>query len=270
MIAGELAALLGHDTGFTSVEEIWAEIESVSPLHAGVRDVLLGSRAGRDGVVVGVASADGAAASGADELAELRPLDPMADPGIASAEIHEIPAESLSATWVSSTVGAPVGAEGAPPRLVLASAPAAPPRRRTRARKGETAADAAARAVAAASAPAWNPPPAGTLRLVAVRTMWDGGTALTHSPSLADLAPAPVVGLHPSDLAAHGLSAGDAVVVVSAQGTLPALPVVADAGLAPGSVAVGCNLAGASATALIDPAAAVTDVELGREGGGGA
>ena len=87
MIAVELASRLGADLGATSLEELWAEIERVSPLHQGVSQALLGRSTGRNGVVVplGLETAR-------PELSEVpAPLDPMADPGIASAEIHPAP-----------------------------------------------------------------------------------------------------------------------------------------------------------------------------------
>ena len=244
MIAGELGARLGADVGFANVEEIWEEIETVSPLHAGVRNILLGSSAGRDGVVVGV--------SGGVAPSAPRPLDPMADPGIASAEIHEIPSESLLAARMGAGVTPTAPNDGAdiPPRLVFPLAPADP----------------------AAAGPAGIPeaPSVGTLRLVATRTMWDAGTTLAHSPNLAPLAPEPVAGLHPTELEARGLFGGDEVTIRSPKGVLVGLRLIADPGLAPGTVAVGCNLAGASATALIDLSAAVTDVEIVLEAGGAA
>ncbi len=57
MIAAELARLLGHDLGLTSVEEIWAEIESLAPSHAGLTWDALHSHDARDGVVVPLAAA---------------------------------------------------------------------------------------------------------------------------------------------------------------------------------------------------------------------
>ncbi len=52
MIAVELASRLGADLGVTTLAELWAEIERVSPLHQGVSQALLVSRQARNGVVV--------------------------------------------------------------------------------------------------------------------------------------------------------------------------------------------------------------------------
>ncbi|MGH9077267.1 MAG: molybdopterin dinucleotide binding domain-containing protein, partial [Acidimicrobiales bacterium] len=105
----------------------------------------------------------------------------------------------------------------------------------------------------------------GTLRLVATRSLWDGGTIVAHSPHLAPLHPRPAVGLHPAELARAGLSEGEVVRVSSPRGALE-LPVVADPRLAEGTAALPVNLPGASATALIDASAPVTDVALDRGG----
>ncbi|MGH9105789.1 MAG: molybdopterin-dependent oxidoreductase, partial [Acidimicrobiales bacterium] len=96
MIAVELASRLGADLGVGSLEELWAEIEAVSPLHAGVSQALLTSRQGRNGVVVPI----GLETSTSEVTQVPPPLDPMADPGIASAEIHPAPPVSLSVAGV--------------------------------------------------------------------------------------------------------------------------------------------------------------------------
>ena len=50
MIAVELAARLGTELGFESLEQIWDEIEQVAPSHAGITRALLADRRSRDGV----------------------------------------------------------------------------------------------------------------------------------------------------------------------------------------------------------------------------
>jgi NADH-quinone oxidoreductase subunit G len=52
MIAAELARLLGTELGIESVEQIWAEIESLAPSHAGITWDRLHAQEARDGVVV--------------------------------------------------------------------------------------------------------------------------------------------------------------------------------------------------------------------------
>jgi NADH-quinone oxidoreductase subunit G len=51
MIAAELASRLGGDLGARSLEELWTEVERVSPLHRGMSLSLLTSRQGRDGAL---------------------------------------------------------------------------------------------------------------------------------------------------------------------------------------------------------------------------
>jgi NADH-quinone oxidoreductase subunit G len=58
LIAGELAARLGHDFGTTAPEQIWTEIESIAPAHSGVTRSLLTSTEHADGVVVPLAESD--------------------------------------------------------------------------------------------------------------------------------------------------------------------------------------------------------------------
>ena len=55
-IAAELAFRLGADLGFTSVDEIWAEIQQVSTAHAGITLADLASKV--DGVLVGLPDVD--------------------------------------------------------------------------------------------------------------------------------------------------------------------------------------------------------------------
>ncbi len=92
MIAAELASRLGSSLGAGSLEELWSEIQAVSPLHRGLTRALLVSRQGRNGVVVPLGLETAAPA----QTEVPPPLDPMADPGIASAELHPAPPTSLS------------------------------------------------------------------------------------------------------------------------------------------------------------------------------
>lgn len=273
MIAVELAARMGHDFGWSSLEDIWAEIEAVSPLHAGVSYDLLSSREGRDGVPVPLG------AGGALRIA--RRLDPMADPGIQSTEAHLIsPTEffGAGAGRLSAFSDAPAeaatgpgGDEAEPASAANAPTPETPAESASESgpdtappaespdgpRPAMLAAPAAGPATASSSAPA----DTGELLLVSGRTLWDGGTALAHSPSLAGLHPAPTARIHPDDVARLELTAGAAVRVSTARGSLD-LPVTVDPSLAPGTVAVTFNLPGASAASLIDSRSECTAVTL--------
>ncbi|HWG74179.1 MAG TPA: NADH-quinone oxidoreductase subunit NuoG [Acidimicrobiales bacterium] len=298
MIAVELAAHLGVDAGLSSLEEIWAEIERVSPLHAGVSQALVTSRQGRNGIVVPVGLGG---AGGEGEVP--RPLDPMADPGIGTTEAHMVPPNSLYGSgagraW-SAGAGVPdadvpeaevegrrsapddtpgpdvtPGFQGPPPgeaEDVAAPEEAGDP--------GETgpegeagdpapreppAPPAALRAPTEARHPtgsgdAVSPPAAGELRLVATRSMWDGGTLVQHSPHLAGLHPVAAVRLHPAEMSRLGVADGAAVRVSSARGIILVVA-VGDHDVPEGVAAMAVNLPGATATALIDSSSAVTDV----------
>ena len=100
MIGGELASRLGVDLGFSDLEDIWAEVSRVSPLHLGIELSTITGLQGRDGVVVPVERragrrsllrVRGRASRGGRSRLCLDRLDPMADPGIASAELHTVP-----------------------------------------------------------------------------------------------------------------------------------------------------------------------------------
>ena len=108
-------------------------------------------------------------------------------------------------------------------------------------------------------APATN----GQLLLVATRSMYDQGVSLQHSPSSAHLASPTSVRLNPADFDALGVADGTTVRVSTTRGSVEA-PATADKGVPRGSVAMVFNQANASAAALIDAAARVTTVQVGR------
>ncbi|MGH9083558.1 MAG: molybdopterin dinucleotide binding domain-containing protein, partial [Acidimicrobiales bacterium] len=114
--------------------------------------------------------------------------------------------------------------------------------------------------------PAPHVPPADSysLRLVSRRTLYDGGSAVAHSPSLVPLVPVPVVRANPYDLDRLGVATGDPVKVRSARGDLE-LAAEADGSVPKGVVVVDFNLPtadGAGAGLLIDAGQPVTDVRL--------
>ncbi len=250
MIAAELASRLGGDLGATTLAELWAEIERVSPLHQGVSQALLVSRQARNGIVVPIGSGPG------EQRANLAPapLDPMADPGIASAELHPVP---LAPEWRSSVVA--VDDSTAP-----GGAPAfGPPARLT------------PKTTAAASAP--GPGTTNTadestevqgsqhsLRLVASRPMWDGGTFVQFSPSLAQLHPALQLRVNPGDLARLGVEVGSFVRVSAGTGRAGVVAIaVADGNVRDGTAVLPFNLPGGGAGDLIDAIAPYTEITLG-------
>jgi anaerobic selenocysteine-containing dehydrogenase len=101
------------------------------------------------------------------------------------------------------------------------------------------------------------------MRLVVDRSMYDAGVLVAHSRSLAGLAPGTCAGVEPSDLARHGIDEGEVVDLISARGTIQVV-VVADAGVARGTVHLRANQPDVDATVLIDATSPVTEVRVGR------
>ncbi|MDQ6781953.1 MAG: NADH-quinone oxidoreductase subunit NuoG [Actinomycetota bacterium] len=237
VIATELAERLGTDLGFTSLDEIWAEVERLSPLHRGAGYDALASRQGRDGIVVPIDP-------DAEIAAAPRRLDPMADPGIASTENQMASPTPLTGAGAGRQDLDPNGNDPGTPRgrpSMLAPPPAPAP------------------ALSASGAPGSD---AGRgLRLVATRTLWDAGTTVTHSPGLAGLAAAPALGIRPDDLERLGLAAGTVVRVTSSRGAV-VVPARSDWGLPPGCVSLPWNPPGVAVNTLIDGAAHFTEVRV--------
>jgi anaerobic selenocysteine-containing dehydrogenase len=100
-----------------------------------------------------------------------------------------------------------------------------------------------------------------SLRLVATRTLYDDSVNVRSSPSLAGLAPALALRLHPFELERIGVASGGRVRVSSNRTSLT-LEAIADAGVPRGSAALLFNLPGAGAADLIDATAPVTDVRV--------
>jgi NADH-quinone oxidoreductase subunit G len=228
MIAAELARLLGADLGLASVEEIWTEIEALAPSHAGATWDLLHGTDGRDGVVVPVVLQGGSA-----PLAYARPL-----------AVDEVSGEQDDASPVADAE------PDAEPVAEVAPAPAGPVR----------PALVAFSATPSTEAPA---PDAYSLRLVVTRRLYDLGTATQQSPALAGLTSENGVTLHPHDFDRLGIDDGAPVTLTAPAGAIT-LPARRDAGVPKGSAAVLANQPGPSVGALIDIAAAVTDVKVER------
>jgi NADH-quinone oxidoreductase subunit G len=153
-------------------------------------------------------------------------------------------------------------------------------------RNGETAAEPGAESVAGATEPAagteerssapepgiplpdWrviDPPllDAYSLRLVVSRKLYDWGTLVRQSPSLAGLAERATLRLHPQDFDRLGIVPGDDVRVTSSRGhvTVATRP---DAAVPRGVAVLDANKAGGRANVLIDANAPVTDVRVER------
>jgi anaerobic selenocysteine-containing dehydrogenase len=96
---------------------------------------------------------------------------------------------------------------------------------------------------------------------VAGRKLYDAGTLVSHSPSLARLAPGAALRAHPAALDRHGLEGGQRVRILSPRGSV-LLPVVPDRGVPRGVAVLWFAQPGPGAADLIDAAATVTDVRL--------
>ena len=251
MIAVELARHLGGDLGASSLEELWAEIESVSALHRGVSKALHESLRGRDGVVVPLALDGGPEAH--HEVPE--PLDPMADPGIASADTHPVPPSAGIALVSTPDGGASADAAATsqltpPPRVQLGPS----------ARGGKPAAPGTTQTVGGAAGSE------RTLRLVVSRPMWDGGALIQRSPSLASLHPPLELRANPEDLARFGMKPATQVRVSSQRGSV-VVTAMPDPTIPVGIAVLPFNLPGGGAGELIDASAPHTDVRLGHAEG---
>jgi NADH-quinone oxidoreductase subunit G len=170
-------------------------------------------------------------------------------------------------------LAAPSGADG-----VLVSLPSRSNGETAEETEGETEEEPAAESVAGATDPAagivgvsvpdWrviDPPllDAYSLRLVVRRKLYDRGTLVQHSPSLAALAERATLRLHPQDFDRLGIVPGDDVRVTSSRGhvTVAAQP---DPAVARGVAVLDANKAGGRANVLIDANAPVTDVRVER------
>jgi predicted molibdopterin-dependent oxidoreductase YjgC len=100
-------------------------------------------------------------------------------------------------------------------------------------------------------------------RLVVSRKLYDDAVGTQMSPSLAQLAPGAAVHVHPHDLDALGIAAGDDVKVVSARATA-VLPIRSSALVPRGIVWAPFNQPGGSIEDLIDSLAPTTDVRIER------
>ncbi len=305
MVATELASRLGTELGFTNTEDIWADIVTVAPSHRGASMAVIASLDHRDGVVLplpptavsigtrrpGGAPAGAAGAAPATEAApapeeasgpelagapdvvaaigQLRPIDPIATPGIESVEEQGAP----------QRVGAAMPLAGehhlvGPPPLV--APPSTPP-------SASPLSWPAGEDVAVPEVPA---PASGSLRLVVRRRLYDRGTLVQASPSLAPLAPPAELAVAPAALERAGGREGGLGRLLPLGSPGPAaderadgdgsraaprgpdgleVVLVADDGVPEGVGVLWANLAdasGRSATTLLRAGAAVLDVTL--------
>jgi NADH-quinone oxidoreductase subunit G len=261
-IAAELAHRLGRDLGLESVDAIWDEIERVAPSYAGITAEVLKVAAGRTGV--------------------LMPLDPS--------QLDEL---GTTLTLASRRHGVDVGSA----RAALAAAAAGSDAERmasqmeakaeqsghVEAANGDDASGDGDEMPAVPPRPprpallTFEPPASPTelpqvdaygLRLVASRTLYDLGTQVAESRSLAGLAKPARIRLNPVDLARLGLGDDARVAVSSPRGNVE-LDAVADPAIPPGSAGMFVNHEGADPADLLDIGAAVTTIQVQTAGGKG-
>jgi NADH-quinone oxidoreductase subunit G len=261
MIAVELAVRLGGDLGFETLADVWNEIERLAPSHAGITRARLSSREGLDGIVVGREPAEG---DGPPRMAQTESPEI-----VAAAEQGETEFTPMVETDEAVTAEDATPADAAPTDESDADDTEAAVDETTAA----TAAAPAAPSSSGAGAPAtirWTPsaapsdPPAidsYSLRLVATRRLYDAGTLVQRSPSLARLANAEPLHVNPTDLERLGVTSGGQVRVTGSRTTVT-MAAVADPGVPRGSARLVWNQPGDDASALLDSSSAVTDVRV--------
>lgn len=280
MIAVELAKHLGSDLGFTSLMDISEEIERLAPSHRGLSASVLESDASRDGVLVplplgavSIASSRGSSRVGPTQSSHVRPVpvDPMAVPGVDSVErqgplpwvgsAEPLGTENGARDRAEAEAAIEAGAGGVPPSgaapelpTSLAAAPLAAVRPRLMSGMGS---------FDHVRAPA---PDSYSLRLISVRRLFDAGTTVQMSPSLAPLAPARKARVNPHDLERMGVATGTTMVLSSAHAR-EEIRVFADAGAPRGAVSIDFNVDGDLPAGLVDLTSPVVEVRLETLGG---
>jgi len=263
-IAAELALRLGTDLGLESPAAIAAEIAAVAPAFAGLAHDVLRTSAGLDGVLVGLPIRR----NGDEGLAAGEPVPATArSAGTEGEQARVVAAEATAEP--GAAVAAELGASGEPDDAAGAEAEG-------EATEGEAtdgdATEGEDRAPGGPEVgvqlPVWtiiDPPllDAYSLRLAVTRKLYDRGTLVRSSPSLADLAEPATLRLHPHDFDRLGVGVGDDVRVTSNRGNIT-IPTQPDPGIPRGIALIYANQAGGRANVLIDGNAPVTDVRVER------
>jgi NADH-quinone oxidoreductase subunit G len=228
MIASEIARELSFDLDCATVNEVTDQIASVAPSFAGLTAELFAQPNARNGVLAG-----GRAQHGSVPL-----LDPMATPGMVGAQ--EVGLGAFAGTVFSDVVIEPAAI-------------------------GDVAAG-----LGVPSDPTPMTPAADnySLRFVATHTLYDNGSSVVASPSLAALRPAGVAKVNPYDLDRLGVTTGDRVKLLSEKATL-IVTVEADPGVIRGTVAMDVNVPVATSgfsdnavASILDSTLSVTDVRM--------
>ncbi|MGA3146749.1 MAG: NADH-quinone oxidoreductase subunit NuoG [Acidimicrobiales bacterium] len=237
MIAAELAVHLDADLGLDSVGEVWEEIERVAPAYRGITLAVLDALGTADGVVAPLT------ASPVSIGRRVAPLDPIAVPGVESVE-----------------------RQGAPPRAGLAEPPTAglgtPPVDRSDG-AGDPALPGLVTLPVDLDVPHVTPVDSYSMRLVASRSLYDLGSAVSAVPALAGLVDPAPLRVNPHDLDDLGVAAGGSVRLRTENASLVAAA-VPDPSLPRKVVAADFNvpLDGGTVADLIDSGAPLVEVRM--------
>ncbi len=254
IIAAELAFRMGDDLGLESVDDILAELADVSAVHRGLTADVIGI----DGVVVPLGAPV--------VVSDTDTPDSEVDPDAADAAIEG----AASGTAEGEEAGEAAATEAQAEAEAEGASDADDPVAGTEEISGEPApAPTAGPDVGAGitfRAPVVDvPQPDGyKLRLVTTRSLYDLGTTTQAAPSLAGLAPAATLRLHPHDFDRLGVEPGAIVTVSNREGGRGSLAVPAHpSAIVPrGAALVGFLQPGASASELIAAGTTVTDVRV--------
>ena len=250
MIAAELAYRMGHDLELESADGIWQEIEEVAPAHAGITRDLLRSTAGTDGVLVPLRPEVARAAEGRPvhitgvdgTMPDSRALAATAE----TTDAADTETADAADTEVEPTDDAVEPAESAEETAVAeATGPARPD------------------LISFARGDRYESPgvDAYSLRLLTHRRLYDLGTLVQHSPSLAALAPGGELLVHPYDLDRLGILDGGRIKILSPSGSLT-VDAHASTAIPKGAAALAVNQPGPNPTELIDATQDVTDIRV--------
>ena len=278
MIASELAWRLGADLRLESVEQIWEEIEELAPSHDGISLHLLRSPGAADGVLAPLTAGSITATEVNIEGTAIGGTDVSITGDQTSAEAKEAHGEAAAAAAEGEAADTPEASDAAVTEAAGHSARAAAAE--DRAADDDTDADrpaASSGGDASASTPGTKPAPlrfnapvgapavavldAYSLRLATTRKLYDAGTLLQHSPSIAGLAGTTGVRISPYDFGRLGIEIGATIRAITSRG-VQQVEVEPDPSVPRGSAVVGFNLFGAAAAEMIDASRPVTEIRL--------
>lgn len=244
VVAAELAFKLGADLGFESSEEIWDEIISVSPVHAGLSAEMLAEAANSDGVVVPLPQVVETVVTPTDEtdsadtdsidVGDAEAPEAASEEGSPTAQTTEADAEETDEADETGDARV-LSEEATKPALIAFSGPV----------------------------PSLSPQPidAYAFRLVTVKKMYDQGTLTAHSHSLAGLLPGAQLRLYPADFDKLGVVDGAQVRLRSEVGSI-VVSVTSETTVPRGRAVLLLNQPGDRATTLISSNSVATDVRV--------